>query len=212
MKITKLGHCCLLLEFKGVRILTDPGMYTVEEHSKLKKIDYIFITHEHADHYHLESLRVVIDKNPEVLIYTNNSVSEILTREGIYHHLIKDGGEVLIDDGKISVKGVGNKHALMHKFIPVSDNTGFLFDEKFFLPGDAFVDPKQPIDILALPVAGPWMKISEAIDYALQLKPRVCFPIHDHIRYGTSHQLPGRILPENNIEFIPMIEGDKHEF
>lgn len=212
MKITKLGHCCLLLEFKGVRILTDPGMYTVDVHSKLKKIDYVFITHEHADHYHLDSLREIIDKNPDVLIYTNESVSTILTREGVYHHLIKDGGESLIDDGKISVKGIGSKHALMHKSIPASDNTGFLFDEKLLLPGDAFVDPKQPIDILALPVSGPWMKLSEAIDFALLLKPRTCFPIHDNIRYGSSHQLPLRILPENGIEFIPMVEGDKHEF
>lgn len=187
-------------------------MYTVEEHSKLKKINYVFITHEHADHYHLDSLRVIIDNNPEVLIYTNESVSAILTREGIYHHLIKDGGESLIDDGKISVKGVGHKHALMHKSIPASDNTGFLFDEKLFLPGDAFTDPKQPIDILALPVSGPWMKMSEAIDYALHIKPRVCFPVHDAVRFGTAHRLPSIILPENGIEFVVMEEGDKHEF
>ncbi|MEI8061935.1 MAG: MBL fold metallo-hydrolase [bacterium] len=212
MKITKLGHCCLLLEFKGVRILTDPGIYTAEEHSKLKKIDYIFITHEHADHYHLDSIRVVMDHNPDVLIYTNESVSAILTREGIYHHLIKDGGEVLIDDGKISIKGVGHKHAIMHKSIPASDNTGFLFDESFFLPGDALTDPKQPIDILALPVAGPWLKISEAIDYAIQLKPRVCFPIHDTLRVGSTHNVPKMVLPANGIEFVPMEEGDKHEF
>lgn len=212
MKITKLGHCCLLLEFKNVRILTDPGMYTVEEHSKLKKIDYIFITHEHADHYHLDSIKIIIEKNPEVLIYTNTSVSEILTREGIYHHLIKDGQEVLIDDGKIMVKGVGSKHAIMHKSIPASENTGFLFDEKFFLPGDALTDPKQPIEILALPVSGGWLKLSESIDYAIALKPRVVFPIHDAVRFGTSHRLPSIILPENGIEFVSMSEGDKHEF
>lgn len=212
MKITKLGHCCLLLEFKDVRILTDPGMYTVEEHSKLKKIDFVFITHEHSDHYHLDSLRLIIDKNPEVLIYTNTSVSEILTREGIYHHLIKDGSEVLIDSGRISVKGIGHSHAIMHKSIPASENTGFIFDEKLFLPGDAFTDPKQPIDILALPVSGPWMKISEAIDYALQVKPRVCFPIHDAVRFGTAHRLPSIIIPANGIEFVVMEEGDKHEF
>ena len=56
MKITKLGHCCLLIETKDKRILTDPGSYTVEAHSKLGNIDYILFTHEHQDHYHLESL------------------------------------------------------------------------------------------------------------------------------------------------------------
>ncbi len=212
MKITKLGHCCLLLEFKDVRILTDPGIYTTDVHSKLKKIDFVFITHEHSDHYHLDSLKIIIEKNPEVLIYTNTSVSEILTREGIYHHLIKDGSEVLIDDGRISVKGIGTSHAMMHKSIPLSENTGFLFDDMLFLPGDALTDPKQPIDILALPVAGPWIKISEAIDYALEIKPRVCFPIHDAVRFGSNHRLPSQILPENGIGFVVMEEGDKHEF
>lgn len=212
MKITKLGHCCLLLEFKGVRILTDPGMYTVEDHSKLKKIDYIFITHEHADHYHLDSLRVVLDNNPDALVYTNQSVSDILTREGVYHHLVKDGNTVLLDDGKISVKGVGHKHATMHKSFPVSDNTGFIFDDRFFYPGDALTDPEQPIDILAVPVAGPWIKLAEAIDFALMVKPRICFPVHDTLRVDSHHRIPGIILPQNGIEFIPMKEGDKHEF
>ena len=212
MKITKLGHCCLLLEFKDVRILTDPGIYTTDVHTKLKKIDFVFITHEHSDHYHLDSLKIIIEKNPEVLIYTNTSVSEILTREGIYHHLIKDGSEVLIDDGRIAVKGIGHKHALMHKSIAASDNTGFLFDEKLFIPGDALTDPGQPIDILALPVAGPWLKISEAVDYAIQVRPRVCFPVHDSLRVGSTHNIPKTVLPENGIEFVVMEEGDKHEF
>jgi len=36
MKITKLGHCCLLIETKGKRVLTDPGSYTVKTHSKME--------------------------------------------------------------------------------------------------------------------------------------------------------------------------------
>ncbi|MBI2052837.1 MAG: MBL fold metallo-hydrolase, partial [Candidatus Ryanbacteria bacterium] len=28
MKITKFGHCCLLIKENGVRILTDPGTYS----------------------------------------------------------------------------------------------------------------------------------------------------------------------------------------
>ena len=59
MKITKFGHCCLLIETKGKRVLTDPGSYTVEAHSKITDIDYLLFTHEHQDHYHLESLKVL---------------------------------------------------------------------------------------------------------------------------------------------------------
>lgn len=42
-----------------------------------------------------------------------------------------------------------------------------------------FFDPKRPIHILALPVAAPWLKISETIEYVLALKPKNTFPVHD---------------------------------
>jgi L-ascorbate metabolism protein UlaG (beta-lactamase superfamily) len=213
MKITKLGHCCLLLELKGVKILTDPGIYTEKEHSKLKGVNYIFITHEHSDHYHLDSLKILMQKNPDALVYTNTSVSRLLAMEGIYHHVVKDSETVLLDDGKISVRGIGMEHAMMHRSVPLSENTGFFFDERLFYPGDSlstFVN--QPVDILALPVAGPWVKISDSIDYALEIKPKYCFPVHDHIRHSTSHNLPARVLAENGIEFFVMEEGDSHVF
>ena len=38
MNITKLGHCCLLIEEKGLRILTDPGAYSTGQ-NEIKNID-----------------------------------------------------------------------------------------------------------------------------------------------------------------------------
>lgn len=210
MKITKLGHCCLLIETRGKRILTDPGSYTVEAHSKLEDIDYILFTHEHADHYHLDSLKVILEKNPQALVYTNNSVSELLDKEYIKHAQINNGDSIKL--GEISVVGIGERHAQMHSSIPLSANLGFFIDERLWYPGDAFTDPERPVEILALPVSGPWMKISEAIDYALELKPKIAFPVHDGTRFGSCHALPLRILPQNGIEFVMMIEGDSKEF
>ena len=37
MKITKLGHCCLVIEEKGLKILTDPGSYT-DTQNNIKEI------------------------------------------------------------------------------------------------------------------------------------------------------------------------------
>lgn len=210
MKITKLGHCCLLIETKGKRILTDPGSYTIEAHSKLENIDYILFTHEHQDHYHLDSLKVIMEKNPQALVYANDSVSELLDKESIKHTQINNGDGVTL--GEIKVVGIGEKHAQMHGSVPLSANLGFFIDSRLWYPGDAFTDPKRPVEILALPVSGPWMKISEAIDYALMLKPQVAFPVHDGTRFGSAHNLPSKILPENGIEFVVMIEGDSKEF
>ena len=210
MKITKLGHCCLLIETKGKRILTDPGSYTVEAHSKLTDIDYVFFTHEHQDHYHLESLRFILENNPNVIIYSNNSVSEVLDKESIKHNLVNNGGSVTL--GEISIVGIGEKHAQMHSSIPLSSNLGFFIDNKLWYPGDAFTDPERSIEILALPVSGPWMKLGEALDYAIKLKPQKAFPVHDGTRFGSAHVIPGKVLPQNGIEFVVMVEGDTKEF
>lgn len=210
MKITKLGHCCLLIETRGKRILTDPGSYTIEAHSKLENIDYILFTHEHQDHYHLESLKVILENNYQALVYANSSVSELLEKEEIAHKKVSHGEAITL--GEIAVVGIGEKHAEMHSSIPLSANTGFFIDGRLWYPGDAFTDPDRLVEILALPVSGPWMKISEAIDYALTLKPKVAFPVHDGLRFGTAHNLPAKVLPANNIEFITMVEGDSKEF
>lgn len=210
MKITKLSHCCLIIETKGKRVLTDPGNYTIEAHSKLENIDYILFTHEHQDHYHLESLKVILEKNPQVVIYSNNSVSELLDKEGIEHTMINHNDTVSL--GEITIVGIGEKHAQMHSSIPLSSNIGYFIDEKLWYPGDAFTNPERPVEVLALPVSGPWMKLSDAIDYALLLKPKKVFPVHDGTRFGSAHVLPPKILTPQGIEFVVMVEGDTKEF
>lgn len=210
MKITKLGHCCLLIEIEGKRILTDPGSYTVEAHSKIENIDYILFTHEHQDHYHIESLKIILEKNPQVVIYSNNSVSELLDKEGIEHTQVNHNDSISL--GEITVVGIGEKHAQMHKSIPQSSNLGYFIDGRLWYPGDAFTNPERPVEILALPVSGPWMKLSEAIDYALLLKPKKVFPVHDGTRFGSVHVLPAKVLTPEGIEFIVMAEGDVREF
>ncbi len=70
MKITKFGHCCLLIEEKGVRILTDPGTYSTQQ-SEVKNIDFVLITHEHADHFHVDSLKALLKNNPQAKVIPN---------------------------------------------------------------------------------------------------------------------------------------------
>jgi L-ascorbate metabolism protein UlaG (beta-lactamase superfamily) len=214
MRITKLGHCCLLIETKGKRILTDPGAYSIKVHLSLTNIDFVLFTHDHADHFHLESLKGLLVANPQMQIYANTSVGELLDKEGIEHTVVQDGGD--FDVGGVALQGIGMEHAVIHSSMPTPANTGFFVDEKLWYPGDAFTDPKRPVDILALPVAGPWMQLSDGIDYALRLKPRACFPVHDGMlrpdRMGPVHVLTEKVLGENGIEFIPMVEGSVHEF
>ncbi len=58
------------------------------------------------------------------------------------------------------------------------------------------------------------MKSSEAIDFALAVKPKVWFPIHDAVAPGVSlwSRMPDMILKPAGVEFIDLKPGDSHSF
>ena len=207
MKITKFGHCCLLIEEKGVRILTDPGSYSVSQ-DNVKNIDLVLITHEHQDHLHVDSLKRVLENNPGVKIITNKSVGKLLEKENIVYEVAEDGQQFIFED--VLIEAFGKEHAVIYSTLPTVENTGYFIANKLFYPGDAFTNPGKPVDILALPVAGPWMKLSEAIDYAKEIKPNRCFPVHEGILKmpGATHKIPPTALESAGIEFI-VLDIDK---
>jgi L-ascorbate metabolism protein UlaG (beta-lactamase superfamily) len=211
MKITKHGHCCLSIEEKDLMILTDPGSYSTKQ-NELTGIDLVLITHEHADHFHVESVKKILENNPQVTIVTNSAVGKLLDKENIKYTVVADGDTFEMKG--VTIEGHGIKHAEIYKTLTPVENTGYFINNRLFYPGDAFTDPKRPVDILALPAAGPWMKISEAIDYALTLKPKTVFPVHDGILTtpGISHRMLGMVLPQSGIELVILNVGGTHEF
>lgn len=211
MHIKKLSHCCLVIDLskegKPVRIVLDPGSFSIEQHDKIAHADIVLITHEHADHFHIESVKSLVQRSKGVEVIANDAVGEILAKDGVPHHVMKHGNA--IDVKGVHIEAYGEKHALIHSSIPPVSNVGFFIENKFFFPGDALTDPKKPIDVLALPVAGPWLKISEALDYAIDLKPRTAFPVHDGVQRvpGMMNPLIEKILGQNGIEFIKVQDG-----
>lgn len=210
MIIKKLGHCCLIIEIDGIRILTDPGILSTAQ-NEARDIDLILITHEHADHLHIESVKIILGNNPGASIITNLSVGKILGKEGIAYEKVEHGESITKG---VLIEGFGNEHAEIYKDFSRVQNTGYFIASKLFYPGDAFFVPPKTPEILALPVAGPWMKIKEAIDYAKEVKPKVCFPVHDGIISFISpfHKIPELMLKEVGIEFVPMLAGDECKF
>ncbi|MEK9181162.1 MAG: MBL fold metallo-hydrolase [Patescibacteria group bacterium] len=211
MKITKFGHCCLLIEEKGVRILTDPGIYSTQQNDA-EDISIVLITHEHPDHFHIDSLKMILKNNLKVEVVTNSSVGRLLEKEGIVYNIIEAGQK--LDKKGVLFEGFGREHALMHASIPPIQNTGYFIANRFFYPGDAFTNPGKPVEVLALPVAGPWMRLLEAIDYAFEVKPAVCFPVHEGILKspGSTHLIPPKVLEPKGIRFIIPEEGKAMEF
>ena len=214
MKITKLGHCCLVLESDGIKILTDPGSFTVEQTKTVEGINTILITHEHQDHFHVESIEAVLEHNPNATVVSNSAVAKLLTEKNISCTIIGDTESKEING--MLIEGFGKEHAPIYGAMGMVENTGYMVGNKFYFPGDSFYDPKKPIDVLALPTAGPWMKISEAIDFAKQVKPRTAFSVHDGMIVpefrGFVSSIMQNFLKADGIEFIAMNEGESKEF
>lgn len=211
MKITKLGHCCLLVEDNGKKILTDPGAWTTEQ-NEIKGLDIVLITHEHADHFHIDSLKIVLANNPNAIVITNSRVAELLAEQGIPATVV--GDLQTITASEIVIAGFGTEHASIYPSISPVMNTGYLIQSKFFMAGDAFTNPGLPIEILAMPMIGPWMKLAESIDWARQIKPKVCIPVHDGMLNPRQwiYGLPAKILPEDDIRFDALEPGSSAEY
>ena len=216
MKITKFGHCCLLIEERELRILTDPGNLSTAQNTIIN-IDVVLITHEHADHFHVPSVLEVLKNNPEAVVITNSAVSKLLEAQGVTGAFIVEHGQSHQVD-QVIFDGFGKDHAPIYKDWNNVMNTGYFIGSRLFYPGDAFYNPKKEngreVEILALPVAAPWLKISESIDYALAVSPKIVFPVHDGILAspGLSSAVPGKILPPQGIAFVPLELGKETEF
>ena len=213
MKITKFGHCCLLIEYQGVVVLTDPGNFSdLGAVAKLTGIDAFLITHEHQDHLHVETLKELLAGNPGAQVITNTAVGNILKVEDIKYQVIDDGKVTSVRD--VEVAGFGTKHAPIYEGLPQVENTGYLIGGKLFYPGDAFTEPGKPVETLALPISGPWMKFSEAIDYARKIKPGHAFGVHDGILVQPNFMdgMATTILQKYGISYTKLEHGKGQEF
>jgi L-ascorbate metabolism protein UlaG (beta-lactamase superfamily) len=208
MKITKYGHCSMQVEVASpalgrvMNIMFDPGNLSTLQNS-VTGIDLIIITHEHADHYHVESLKAVLAGNPQAKIIANKSVGVLLEREGLTYETLVDGEKKVFHG--VLIEAVDGEHVeIFDPLIPRVENTGYFVEEKFFFPGDAYTVPKKPVEILALPVAGPWCKVADAAKYLLAVKPKVAFPVHDGGLkvMGGNHRIPQVVAEGAGIKFV----------
>lgn len=213
MQIKKIGHCCLLIKTNNITILTDPGNFSTDQNS-ITNIDLVLITHEHADHLHIDSLKEIIANNPNVQIITNSGVGKKLDEINIPHTIIEGTNNIEILN--TIIEAYDSKHEEIFEELGQVQNTAYFIDNKLFYPGDSYANPHKEIDVLSLPVAGPWCKIPDVIRYALEIKPKKAFPVHDGMlkedRIGSAHKIPEKVLTENGIEFITMNPGDEKEF
>lgn len=180
MRIAHFGHSCILVELDGSTILFDPGAFS-HGFEGLTGLDAIVVTHQHPDHIDAARVAALAAANPDAQLLSDPQTA---AQQGGRWRAVHPGEVLYV--GKVRVTGGGGRHAVIHPDIPVIDNTVFQLGTadnptRLVHPGDSLWVPSTPVDVLALPAAAPWMRISEAVDYLRAVRPRVAFPIHHGI-------------------------------
>ena len=176
MRLRKFGHCCLLVEDDGERLLVDPGVFSTDLES-LTGLTAVLVTHVHEDHLDVDRLHGLLEHNPNAMVICDQMSAGALEEKGVDAHVVHGGD--LVDVG-LRLRVYESDHAVIHPELPNVPILGYLISDRFFYGGDAFMTPEEPVDVLAVPVGGVWMKVAESIDYLRSVNPRVAIPVHDH--------------------------------
>jgi L-ascorbate metabolism protein UlaG (beta-lactamase superfamily) len=196
MRLTHYRHACVLVEIAAQRILIDPGTYS-DGFTELRDVDSILVTHAHPDHLDLDRVGVLLQHNPQATVVLSASASRAVA-ELTTPVAVEPGDKFTSGELDIVVTGSGN-HAPVHPDLSRMDNNGYALGSALLHPGDAFEPAGTPVDVLLIPVGGPWMKFGDSVDYLREVAPRIAVPIHQAglapAHQQMHHQLLAKLAP-----------------
>jgi L-ascorbate metabolism protein UlaG (beta-lactamase superfamily) len=179
VQITRFGHAAVLVEVGGTRILVDPGVFSPDDTFALEGLDAIVVTHQHADHIDPARGAQLLATNPNATLIADPETSATLD----FGSWTPNSAGLATEVNGVTVTGVGSQHAVIVPEIPRIANVGVLIsaagEPTLFLAGDTYEYVPDGVDVLGVPLAAPWAKISETVHFVQQVAPTVMFPVHD---------------------------------
>ncbi|EWT01704.1 Zn-dependent hydrolase [Intrasporangium oryzae NRRL B-24470] len=203
MRVTHLGHACLLVSIADRRILIDPGNFS-SGFEDLRDLDAIIVTHNHPDHFDPGPAGRVVRDNPNASVHTDPLTAEKLREEGLPARPTRQGEPFEVGD--VTVHPVGELHAFNHPAMERIPNVGVVLradgEPSLFHPGDAYDAEPGPVDVLAHPLNAPWAASRDSIAFVARIAPRAMTPIHDALLSDV-----GRRMYAGHIENFSGVEG-----
>jgi L-ascorbate metabolism protein UlaG (beta-lactamase superfamily) len=212
-QLTYVGHSTVLVELDGVRILTDPVLRKRIAHilrrgpvpavEELLPLDAVLISHAHADHLDVPSLRLVAGAEQ---VIAPLGCAATIRRAGTDRVVeVTAGGTCAV--GPVGVEAVPAEHdGRRHPLGTRIPSLGFLLDgpTRIYFAGDTDLFDGMArlvgrVDVALLPVAG-WgprlppghLDPESAARAAALIRPSVAVPIH----WGTMRSVGARPDPD----------------
>jgi len=195
MKLTKFGHACIRLDADGAgvgTIVVDPGKFT-DVSAALDGAAYILVTHEHDDHVDYPKVAAAMMANPALKLWADDEVVKGLEAAGAPSHqltTLEPGDYAQIPGWR--VRAGGGWHKPIRSNMPRFHNLTYTISADggtVYHPGDSLDLPYHGVDVLCVPISGPWLALGEAIDYVHDAEARIAVAIHDSLNTDIGSQL-----------------------
>ena len=184
VKFHALVHASIRIEYDGKEIMVDPvtqlGKKTID-YSTMPKADYLFITHEHFDHFDTTAIQRLSGANTQLI--TNQRCAEMLG----YGNVMANGDTLrLTDDFTVEAVPAYNTTEGHQQFHPKGRDNGFILTIdglRIYIAGDTEdiheMAEIKDIDVAFFPCNQPYtMTPEQLVNAARMVKPRVLFPYH----------------------------------
>ena len=179
-----LVHASIRVEYDGKEIEIDPvtklGNKTVD-FTAMPKADYIFVTHEHQDHFDREALKILTAQQTSLV--TNKRCADMLGSGKV----MANGDKLqLADDITVEAVPAYNITEGRQQYHPKGRDNGYILTIdglRIYIAGDTEDIPEMAsvsdIDIAFLPCNQPFtMTTDQLVRAARIVKPMVLFPYH----------------------------------
>lgn len=202
MHLTFHGHACVRLDTDRTRIVIDPGTFA-DAASALRGASAVLITHEHPDHVDAGAVADAMAAHAELQVWGTPGAVDALVDAGAPSerlHGVEAGEELTLGEAQVRVGG--GRHAVIHPRLDQIANRTYTVDlggAVVHHPGDSFDEPQGAVDVLCLPVSGPWLRIAETIDVTLRTDARWVVPVHDALLSELGHQVTARWLDASRL-------------
>lgn len=183
LKFYALVHASIRIEYDGREIEIDPvtklGNKTID-YTAMPKADYIFVTHEHGDHFDKEALKQLTGDKTQLI--TNKRCAEMLG----YGEIMVNGQSSTFNDITVEAVPAYNISEGRTQFHPKGRDNGYILTIdglRIYIAGDTEDIPEmqdiKDIDIAFLPCNQPYtMTTEQLVKAAKTVKPKVLFPYH----------------------------------